>query len=68
MSSNVRADSGDAYHAWEELEVTRQGYANGVVATMQREEAYSFAELLSAFREAGREYDRDATSRRWRAA
>lgn len=68
MSNNIRTDSGDAFHAWEELVVTRQGYANGVVATMQREGCYSFEQLLSEFREAGRVYDLEATYRRRRAA
>jgi hypothetical protein len=58
VSSNVRTDSGDAYHAWEEPQVTRQGYANAVIRKIQREGGRSFDELLGAFREAGLEYDR----------
>lgn len=68
MSNNVRSDSGDAFHAWEELQISRQDFANGRVRAMQRKGGCSFAELLKAFREAGREYDRDATYRRRRAA
>jgi hypothetical protein len=68
VSSKIRTDSGDAFHAWEPLQATRQDYANAVIRTIQREGGRSFGELLGVFREAGREWDREESFRRRAAA
>lgn len=59
MTQHIREHSGDAYAAWEEPKVTRQGYANAqVTELLKRPGIKKFAQLLEAFRTAGWEYDR----------
>lgn len=59
MTQHIREHSGDAYAAWEEPKVTRQGFANARVTELQlRPGIKKFGQLLEAFRTAGWEYDR----------
>lgn len=59
MTAHILEHSGDAYAAWEEPKVSRQGYANAqVTELLKRPGIKKFAQLLEAFRTAGQDYDR----------
>lgn len=59
MTAHIREHSGDAYAAWEDVKVTRQGYANDAVQAAQKGPGIKrFADLVRVFRQAGEDYDR----------